>query len=392
MWAGERSFWEAVESALVAVLFISGFVLILGGFLLFLSTPGYGPNVWGLLCLGMGATSLVFSWWLNERGHGAESQKGVSPLAFLSIVWGATFFLFGVTVPSLPVVILGLAVATMGVLTLVLNRRKQSVVFGPPVPPSPRVEPPPVRPTQVPSPRVEPPPVRPSSAKLGHEYFVGEARLTWLRHEVELTEKGIQKLKQQVGGLLLLRLKGEVSDSAFKEVLNEIANEHDTSISKANDLKRAVESTLDELGEEDKQLRRAIENLEVRFTIGSVAEDRYRADRTILVTRLARITEFGILVRSALVSIDKNDKELAAALLNARQAIPEAPAPVPVVVPASRRVEPAERPVAPPVSSTKPVRARRTPSKAKGQARAKRVRQRKKSPSTSKRTRAPRIR
>ena len=192
---------------------------------------------------------------------------------------------------------------------------------------------------------------------MGYEFFSEEE----LRHEVELVEKQTLRLRQQLERLLSLKAEGKVSDTIFKDVLEEIANRYNSFVPKVNDLRRSVEATLDRVREEDKELRYNLENLEVRFTIGSIPEDQYKVNRASYMMRLQNMEEFSRALASSFSSINENANKLSSALMQVRQTIPKEPPSGAGVVPTLTGTEPEERAVPSAIPSVQPVRVR-TPS------------------------------
>lgn len=198
-----------------------------------------------------------------------------------------------------------------------------------------------------------------------------------LRHEVELIEKQTQKLRQQLDRLLSLRTEGRVSDPIFKEVLDEIANKYNAFVPKVNEMRKAVETKLDSMREEDKELRHNMENLEVRFTIGTIAEDQYKVNRASYVMRLQNIEEFSKALTAAFASINDNANKLSSALMQTRQTIPRELSAESGGIPTLGTVEPKERTIPSSIPSVQPIQARASPEKA--------------APSPAKVTQAPKV-
>jgi chromosome segregation ATPase len=195
---------------------------------------------------------------------------------------------------------------------------------------------------------------------LSYEYFSEDE----LRHEVELTAKQTQKLRQQLDRLLSLRSEGKVSDPIFKEVLDEIANRYNSYVPKVNDLRKAVEAKLEKMRGEDKELRHNLESLEVRFTIGSLAEDQYKVNRASYMMRLQNIEEFGKMVTSSFASINEDANKLSSALMQVRQTIPRELSVEPSTTSSLGSIEPAEKLSPSPIPSVKPVQTKPSPEKA----------------------------
>ena len=140
---------------------------------------------------------------------------------------------------------------------------------------------------------------------------------------------------------------------------------------KVNDLRKAVEAKLNRMREEDKELRHNMESLEVRFTIGSLAEDQYKVNRASYMMRLQNIEEFGKGVTTAFASINENANKLSSALMQVRQTIPREISTEPSIVSSLGTVEPKERTVPPSIPSVQPIQARpsqekQAPSPGKG--------------------------
>ncbi|HYA21955.1 MAG TPA: zinc-ribbon domain-containing protein [Thermoproteota archaeon] len=183
-----------------------------------------------------------------------------------------------------------------------------------------------------------------------------------LRHEVELTAKQTQKLRQQLDKLLSLRSEGKVSDPIFKEVLDETANRYNSFVPKVNDLRKAVEAKLETMREEDRELRHNLESLEVRFTIGSIPEDQYKVNRASYMMRLQNIEEFGKLVTTSFGAINEDANKLSSALMQVRQTVPRELSVEPSPTASLGSVEPAEKPPTP-IPSVKPVQTKPSPEK-----------------------------
>jgi len=199
-----------------------------------------------------------------------------------------------------------------------------------------------------------------SWSKLSYEFFSEDE----LCHEVELTAKQTQKLRQQLDRLLSLKSEGKVSDPIFKEVLDEIANRYNSFVPKVNDLRKAIEAKLEKMREEDRELRHNLESLEVRFTIGSIAEDQYKVNRASYMMRLQNIEEFGKLVTSSFASINEDANKLSSALMQERQTVPREPSAEPSIAPSLGSIEPTEKFSPSPIPSVKPVQTKLSPEKA----------------------------
>lgn len=195
---------------------------------------------------------------------------------------------------------------------------------------------------------------------MSYDFFSEEE----LRHEVELTEKQTQKLRSQLDRLLSLKAEGKVSDPIFREVLDEIANRYNAFVPKVNEMRKAVETKLDSMREEDKDLRHNMENLEVRFTIGTIAEDQYKVNRASYVMRLQNIEEFGKAVTSAFASINDNANKLSSALMQTRQTIPRELSTESSGISALGTVEPKERIMPSSIPSVQPIQARASQERA----------------------------
>ena len=198
-----------------------------------------------------------------------------------------------------------------------------------------------------------------SRSKLSFDFFSEDE----LRIEVESTAKQTQKLRQRLERLLSLREERKVSDPIFKEVLDEIANRYNSFVPKVNDLRKAVEAKLETMKEEDRELRRNLEGLEVRFTIGSIAEDQYKVNRASYMMRLQNIEEFDKLVTSSFTSINEDANKLSSALMQVRQTIPRELSAEPSATPSLGSLEPAEKRSSP-IPNVRPVQIKPSPEKA----------------------------
>ena len=194
---------------------------------------------------------------------------------------------------------------------------------------------------------------------MSYEFFSEEE----LRHEVELTEKQTQKLRQQLDRLLSLKAEGKVSDPIFREVLDEIANKYNAFVPKVNEMRKAVEAKLDRMREEDKELRHTMENLEVRFTIGSIPEDQYKVNHASYVMRLQNIEDFGKALTSAFASINDNANKLSSALMQTRQTMPRELSAEPSGISSLGTVESKERIMPSSIPSVQPIQTRAPPEK-----------------------------
>jgi hypothetical protein len=200
-----------------------------------------------------------------------------------------------------------------------------------------------------------------SRSKLSYEFLEEDE----MRREVELTAKQTQKLREQIEKLISLRDKGTVSDTVFKEVLDQTANRYNSYVPKVNDLNKAVEAKLEKMKEEDRQLRHDLESLEVRFTIGSLAEDQFKVNRASYMMRLQYIQEFTKAVTSTFDSINEDANKLSSTLMQERQTMPSELSGEPSVAPARvGSIEPAEKPSPSPIPSVKPVQIKPSPEKA----------------------------
>lgn len=194
---------------------------------------------------------------------------------------------------------------------------------------------------------------------MSYDFFSEEE----LRHEVELTEKQTKRLKEQLDRLLSLRSEGKVSDAIFKEVLDEIANRYNAFVPKVNELRRAVEAKLDEMREEDRELRHNLESLEVRFTIGSIPEDQYKVNRASYTMRLQNMEDFSGSVTTAFTSINDNANRLSSALVQTKQTTPRELSAESGAVPTLPQTEPSGRVAPASLPSVQPVQTRPPSSK-----------------------------
>jgi len=173
-----------------------------------------------------------------------------------------------------------------------------------------------------------------------------------LHHELELTSKQFQKLRQQLERLTSLKGEGKVSDVVFREVLEDISNKCDAYTPKHDELKKSAEDRIGRMKEEQKALRHDLESLEVRYTIGSTPEEQYKVSRATYIMRLQSIEEFSGAMAALIGSMD-DDLERVASIVNQYRPItaPEKRA-VPVPVSETAEVKPIVEPLVTPAKTT----------------------------------------
>ncbi len=173
--------------------------------------------------------------------------------------------------------------------------------------------------------------------KLSYEFLSDDE----LHHELDLTSKQFQKLRQQLERLVQLRSEGKVSDVVFREVLDDISNRFEAYVPKHTDLKKSAEERLGRMTEEQKQSRHDLESLEVRYTIGSTPEDQYKVSRATYLMRLQAIEEFSGSINSLISSMDDDMERVSSMIAQHR---PAGPAEVRAPRPPVAEVVPAKQP------------------------------------------------
>lgn len=186
--------------------------------------------------------------------------------------------------------------------------------------------------------------------KLSYEFLSDDE----LHHELDLTSKQFQKLRQQLERLVQLRSEGKVSDVVFREVLDDISNKYDAYVPKHTELKKSTEERIGRMSEEQKQLRHDLESLEVRYTIGSTPEDQYKVSRATYLMRLQAIEEFSNAINALISTMDEDIERISSMIAQHRPTGPaEVRAPRPPVAEAAQ-VKQTQQPITTPAKTPPP--------------------------------------
>lgn len=187
-----------------------------------------------------------------------------------------------------------------------------------------------------------------------------------LIYEVGLLEKLIKSLASQAEKLAKLRAEGKVSDSAYKEVFEDLRKRAEVMARKNDELLSAANGRVKQMDGESIQLKHQLELLEVRHAISSIPDDKYKVTQEGILTQLAEIEETKKRINELITNITENSRRIGQYVSGIVVARPQEPLPQILVQPTVKPVEPTARPAEPSVKpKTRSVEVRWETSKPK---------------------------
>jgi ribosomal protein L40E len=112
-----------------------------------------------------------------------------------------------------------------------------------------------------------------------------------LMNEAGILDNLIRSLVSQVERLTKLKAEGKVSDSTCIGVSDDMKRKAEVIASKSSELLSAAKDIVKQMDDENTQLKHQLEIWEVKYTVGSISEDRYKMIREGISTQLAELEQ-----------------------------------------------------------------------------------------------------
>ncbi|MGQ9515593.1 MAG: zinc-ribbon domain-containing protein [Thermoproteota archaeon] len=131
-----------------------------------------------------------------------------------------------------------------------------------------------------------------------------------LIHEVGVLEKITSSLASQAEKLARLKAEGKVSDSAYKEVFEDLRKKAEVTSRKKEELLSAANDRIKQTENESNQLRHQLEVLEVRHAIGAIPSEKYKVAQEGFLMQLAELDETRKRIDELIAQITENTRHL----------------------------------------------------------------------------------
>ncbi|MBO3803212.1 MAG: CdvA-like protein [Candidatus Brockarchaeota archaeon] len=131
-----------------------------------------------------------------------------------------------------------------------------------------------------------------------------------LIHEIGVLEKLTDALASQAEKLVRLKAEGKVSDSAYKEVFEDLKKKAEVTARKKEELLSAANGRIKQTENESNQLRHQLELLEVRHAIGAIPDDKYKVAQEGFLTQLAEMEETRKRIDDLIAQITENTRRI----------------------------------------------------------------------------------
>jgi len=131
-----------------------------------------------------------------------------------------------------------------------------------------------------------------------------------LIHEIGVLEKLTDALASQAEKLARLKAEGKVSDSAYKEVFEDLRKKAEITARKKEELLSAANGRVRQTENESNQLKHQLELLEVRHAIGAIPDDKYKVAQEGFMTQLAEMEETRKRIDELITQITENTRRI----------------------------------------------------------------------------------